>query len=189
MRTRRRAISLENSGLLPVAIQVQRIGRRIVSETPRIRSSQKGAVRAAARAEESSLPRRLSIKTMAGIWRSFAVIRLRHSSSSRLSVMTRVPVPVRMVEIASTMRVAPVPGDGFSIRCRGVEPLIKARTKPSKSREIAWARSASEVNGKSPNRSSCSRSRASAICSGLGCSGTAGILKPEMAWYSSLASG
>ncbi len=83
MRTRRRAISLENSGLLPVAIQTQRIGSRAISETPRMRSSQNGAVSAAARAELSSFWRRLSISTIDGICRSLAVTRLRHSSSSR----------------------------------------------------------------------------------------------------------
>jgi hypothetical protein len=36
MRTRRRAISCETAGLLPVATQVQRTGSRMMSETPRI---------------------------------------------------------------------------------------------------------------------------------------------------------
>ena len=64
MRTRRRAISFENSGLLPVAIQVHRIGNRAISDTPRMRSSQNGAVSTAARAGQSSLRLRLSISTI-----------------------------------------------------------------------------------------------------------------------------
>ena len=56
MRTRRRAISLENSGLLPVATHRQRIGSRTISDMPNTRSSQKGAVRAADSAEEFELP-------------------------------------------------------------------------------------------------------------------------------------
>ena len=40
MRTMRRAISFENCGLLPVAIQTQRIGKRTISDLPSTRSSQ-----------------------------------------------------------------------------------------------------------------------------------------------------
>ena len=109
-----------------------------------MRSSQNGAVSAAATAELSSFWRRLSISTMDGIWRSLAVTRLRHSSSSRPSVMTLAPAPVRMVAIASTISVAPVPGVGFSIRCSGVGPSIMARRKPSSSSATAWARSAGD---------------------------------------------
>ena len=97
--------------------------------------------------------------------------RLRHSSSSRPSVMTEAPAPVRMVAIASTISVAPVPGVGFSIRCSGVGPSIMARRKPSSRSATAWARSAGEMNGKSPSRSSQISERAAAISSAVGCSG------------------
>jgi biotin operon repressor len=75
-----------------------------------------------------------------------------------------------VVEVA-----APVPGAGFSIRCSGVGPSIMARRKPSNSSATAWARSAGEVNGNLPRRSSTISPRAAAISPAVGyshlCSG------------------
>ena len=143
-----------------------------------MRSSQNGAVSAAATAELSSLSRRLSIRRMVGTWRSLAVTRLRHSSSSRPSVITLAPAPVRMVAIASTISVAPVPGDGFSIRCSGVGPSTMPRRKPSRSSATACARSAGETNGKSPSSSSQIRARAAATSAGVGRAGIGGTSNP-----------
>ena len=118
------------------------------------------------------------MKTIDGICRSLAVRRLRHSSSSRPSVMTLALVPVATMEIASTIRVAPVPGAGFSTMCSGVGPSIRVRTKGSRSSASAWARSASLVNGNSPRRSSSRSDRAAAISPGVGRSGTDGGENP-----------
>ncbi len=143
-----------------------------------MRSSQNGAVSAAATAELSSFWRRLSISTIDGICRSLAVTRLRHSSSSRPSVITDAPAPVRIVAIASTISVAPVPGVGFSIRCSGVGPSIIERKKPSSSSATACAFSDGDTNGKSPSRSSQMSARAAAISSADGRSAIAGTSKP-----------
>ena len=80
--------------------------------------------------------------------------------------------------MASTISVAPVPGVGFSIRCSGVGPSIMPRRKPSSRSATAWARSAGETNGKSPNRSSQISSRAAAISAGVGRIGIGGSSKP-----------
>ena len=154
-----------------------------------MRSSQNGAVSAAATAELSSFWRRLSISTIDGTCRSLAVTRLRHSSSSRPSVMTDAPAPVRIVAIASTIRVAPVPGVGFSIRCSGVGPSIMERRNPSSRSATAWACSAGETKGKSPSRSSQMSDRAAATCSADGRCTIAGTSKPGAGEYRSLASG
>ena len=72
------------------------------------------------------------------------------------------PAPVRMVAMASTISVAPVrarasrSGEAASAHRHGAHEAQRQAT--------AWARSATEVNGKSPSRSSRSSDRASAIC-------------------------
>ena len=43
--------------------------------------------------------------------------------------MTLALMPVAMIEMASTISVAPVPGAGFSTMCSGVGPEIIGRTK------------------------------------------------------------
>jgi hypothetical protein len=58
----------------------------------------------------------LSNTAMVGIWRSLAVIRLRHSSSLSLAVITETGRPVTMAAMISIMRPAPVPASGFSMR-------------------------------------------------------------------------
>ncbi len=87
MRTVLLAISPENAGLFPVAIHTQRTGMSNVSKCPNRRSSHEVAVIAADTFAESRHLRRLSKSMNDGPAASFAVSRLRHSSSSLPSVV------------------------------------------------------------------------------------------------------
>src|SRR5215470_13321175 len=87
MRTVRRAISLDTLGLFPVATHAHVTGKEIISVWPSRRSSHVVAVIAADTAAESSRRRRLSIRMTEGPVAILAVILLRHSSSSRPSVI------------------------------------------------------------------------------------------------------
>ena len=103
-----------------------------------------------------------------GICRNFAVIRLRHSSSSRPSVITLAPAPVRMVAMASTISVAPVPGVGFSIRCERRRAVDHAAQEAQQQQRHGVGALRRATNGKSPRSSSQMSSRAAATCASVG---------------------
>ena len=60
------------------------------------------------------------MNTACGASISLAVKRLRHSSSLRPSVIAATGRPVEGRRTAATSKLAPVPGDGFSITYSGV---------------------------------------------------------------------
>ena len=120
----RRAKSVPNRKLLPVAIQTVRIGSSpVVSDVPRTRSVQTVAVNAASSGAPPNVRSTLSNSTQGNASIAIAVMALRSSSSFEVNVFFGVGLPNAINDAASASSVFPDPRQVALIANSGTQPV------------------------------------------------------------------